>query len=266
MATVQVRQLIEFVLNNPRNYAGIHNASQPRTTQGLPQLDPSRQMLLIWDGMCAYVQEVLEAGKSVSMKNFGAFTFEPIVAAGGNQKNMRGHSLRLRPCFLASDALKETLHRYPGKEEVNIGPGSIYQQGVKMTYLNTVPIAAGTYFKEPVVAATLNAMFRGVLDLSTRGYSVELDFKFAKVKMVERNLHVFFSRDFTIGVQGTAAAWPSRRDTAPISSTWQQKNLSQSMMAFHERPNSRDCTRAKTRTLQLGILSLDLNSCTPANY
>merc|ERR1719421_1066460 len=180
MATVQIRQLIEFVLNNPKNYAGIHNASQPRTTQGLPQLDPSRQMMLVWDGMCAYVQEVLEAGKSVNIKTFGAFTFEPIVAAGGNQKNARGHSLRLRPCFLASDALKETLHRYPGKEEVAPAHGSVYQQGIKMTYLNTVPIAAGTYFKEPVVAASLRAMFAAVLDLATRGYAVELDFKFAK--------------------------------------------------------------------------------------
>jgi len=264
MATVQIRQLIEFVLNNPKNYPGIHNASQPRTTQGLPQLDPSRQMMLIWDGMCTYVQEVLEQGKSVHIKGLGAFTYEPIVAGGGNQKNSRGHSLRLRPCFVASDALKETLHRYPGKEEVSIGPGSIYQQGVKMTYLNTVPIAAGTYYKEPVVAASLAAFFRGVLDLSTRGYSVELDFKFAKVRIVERNLHVFFSRDFTMRVQGTAAAWPSRRDTSTIAETWQKKNLSESMMNFHERPNSRDCTRAKTRTLQLGILSLDLNSCTPA--
>lgn len=85
MATVQIRQLIEFVLNNPKNYSGIHNASQPRTTQGLPQLDPSRQMLLIWDGMCAYVEEILGQGKSVNVKNFGAFTYEPIVAAGGNQ-------------------------------------------------------------------------------------------------------------------------------------------------------------------------------------
>lgn len=133
-----------------------------------------------------------------------------------------------------------------------------------MTYLNTVPIAAGTYYKEPVVAASLGAIFRAVLDLSTRGYAVELDFKFAKVRILERNLHVFFSRNFTIAVQGTASAWPIRQDKEPISATWQKKNLSQSMMTFHERPNSRDCTRAKTRTLQLGILSLDLNSCTPA--
>ena len=33
MATVQIRQLIEFVLNNPKNYPGLHNASQPRTTR-----------------------------------------------------------------------------------------------------------------------------------------------------------------------------------------------------------------------------------------
>merc|ERR1740117_754031 len=117
--------------------------------------------------MCSYVQEVLEAGKSVNIKNLGAFTYEPIVAAGGNQKNVRGHSLRLRPCFIASDALKETLHRYPGKEEVAPLPGSVFQQGVKMTYLNMIPIAAGTYFKAPVVEASLKALFRGVLDLST---------------------------------------------------------------------------------------------------
>ena len=34
--------------------------------------------------MCAYISEKLEAGKSVNIPKFGAFTFEPIVSQGGN--------------------------------------------------------------------------------------------------------------------------------------------------------------------------------------
>jgi len=265
MATIGVRQVVDFVLENPKLYPGVHNAANPRTTAGLPTLDCNRQAQLIWDGMCTFIQEKLEQGKSVNIPKFGAFTFEPIVTAGGNQKNPRGHRLNLRPCFLCGPELKETLYKYPGKEEVTVNPGSVYQQGVKMQYPNPVPIAAGTYYKSKVVDGTIKALFRGILDLSLRGYTMELDFYFAKVRIVGRDLHVFFAKNFAVSVQHNVSSWPSRDEDSKatsIKSTWQSKSLSKSMMNFHERPDSRNCMRAKTRTLQLSILSLDLNSAT----
>jgi len=228
----------------------------------MPQLDPQRQMLLIWNAMCSYVQEVLDSGKSMNIRTFGSFTFEPILYAGGHAKNPRGDKLHFRPCFLVAPELRKHLYRYPGKEEMTMQEGSIYQQGCQMSFLNYVPIAAGTYLKEPVIRSSLQAFFSAVVDLSMRGYNLDLDFKFAKVRVMGRNLEVYFSKDFTRQAQNVASQWPKNESKPPLSETWQNKNLSKAMMEFHPRPESAEKMRQKMRTLQLGILSLDLNSCT----
>merc|ERR1719456_195352 len=203
-------------------------------------------MQLVWDGMGSYISEKLESGKSV------------------NVLNPRGHCLRLRPCFICAPELKETLYKFPGKEEVTMNPGTIYQQGIKMQYPNPAPISAGVYYRKEVVDACIKAIFLGVLDLSLRGYSMELDFTgFAKVRIMDRNLHVFFSRNFTGNVQSNVTSWPTRPEeekSKSISATWKTKDLSNAMMNFHPRPDSRHLMRSKTRTLQLGIMSLDLTS------
>lgn len=262
MASVQARQIVEYVLSNPKMYPGIHMTSHQRTSQGMPQLDPQRQMLLIYDAMCSYIREVLESGKSMNIRTFGAFTFEPIMSAGGHSKNPRGDKLLYRPCFLVAPELRSHLYRYPGKEEMTRQEGSIYQQGCQMSFLNFVPIAAGTYLKEPVIRASLKAFFAAVVDLSMRGYNLDLDFKFAKVRVIDRNLEVFFAKDFTRQAQSVASQWPKNSEKAPLAETWRNKNLSKAMMEFHPRPESAEKMRQKMRTLQLGILSLDLNSCT----
>jgi len=264
MATVQLRQVIDFVLQNPKLYPGVHNAPNPRTSQGLPTLDPNRQMQLIWDGLCAFIKEKLDQGKSVNIPKFGAFTFESIVSQSGNVVNPRGYALRLRPCFVCGPELRETLYKFPGKEEITPSTGSIYQQGIKMNYVNPAPIAAGTYYRKEVVDACIKAIFLGIVDLSLRGYGMELDFTgFAKVRISDRNLHVFFSKGFTFGAQESVMSWPERSDeekSKSISATWKTKDLSKAMMNFHPRPDSRHLMRSKTRTLQLGIMSLDMTT------
>ena len=116
--------------------------------------------------------------------------------------------------------------------------------------------------KEPVIRASLKAFFAAVVDLSMRGYNLDLDFKFAKVRVISRNLEVFFANDFTRQAQSVAGQWPKNSEKPPLAETWQNKNLSKAMMEFHPRPESSEKMRQKMRTLQLGILSLDLNSCT----
>jgi len=261
MAFVQVRQVIEYLLQNPQIYPGPHTSTQQRTSQGLPQLDPTRQMQLVWDAMCKYIEEVLLTGKSLNIRTFGSFTQESLLAGGGNTKNPRGHALKLRPCFLVADELRATLFRYPGKEEMHLLHGSIYQQGPKMVFLNCNPIAAGTYLRENVVDSCVRAIFKATLDLATRGYNLSLDFKFVTIKVTNRNLAVTFKNEFTQAIQDAAAKWP-RQEHPPLAETWKKKQLSSAMMTFHDRPNSREAMRQKNRTMQLGILSLDLNSCT----
>merc|ERR1719379_2884649 len=78
-----------------------------------------------------------------------------------------------------------------------------------------------------------------------------------------RNLHVFFSKAFTFGAQDSVMSWPERsfeEKSKSISSTWKTKDLSKAMMNFHPRPDSRHLMRSKTRTLQLGIMSLDMTT------
>merc|ERR1719337_373621 len=113
-----------------------------------------------------------------------------------------------------------------------------------------------------VIRSSLQAFFSAVVDLSMRGYNLDLDFKFAKVRVMGRNLEVYFSKDFTRQAQNVASQWPKNESKPPLSETWQNKNLSKAMMEFHPRPESAEKMRQKMRTLQLGILSLDLNSCT----
>ena len=92
----------------------------------------------------------------------------------------------------ASTELRETLNRFPGKEEVRGVCGGIYQQGVQIRFLNTVPIAMGAYYKEDVVRSAINVMLKAIVDLSKRSYDIFLDMKFAKVNIQGRSLNVSF--------------------------------------------------------------------------
>jgi len=262
MAFVFSKQLVAHVLENPKYYPGPHNVSQPRTSQGLSQLDTTRQTLLIWDATCNYIRECLEQGRSVNVPNFGAFTFEPVLLdnAGFDQSfRATKETVQLRPCFCVNGALKETLYRYPGKEEIRTTPnaGSVYQSGGRVVFLNAKPIAAGCYYNQDVISSTIKALFQGVIDLVKREYNVQLDFNGSKIIIEKRNLHVKFSPSLTRSVQNTT----QRRKSNPISNVWKHANLSASMMNFIERPSSPEVVAMRNRTAHLSILSLDMNSC-----
>merc|ERR1711964_490988 len=92
----------------------------------------------------------------------------------------------------------------------------------------------------------VDALFRGVADLSLRGYNIELDFHFAKVAIKNRDLQVHFLRSFVGGVQMNVERWPERAENASISKTWQKKDLSHAMMNFSARPNSPLVSKART--------------------
>ncbi|KAF4663823.1 hypothetical protein FOZ61_001369 [Perkinsus olseni] len=226
---IQVPQLIEFVLSNPKFFPGLHNASQPRTSKGLQSLDPQRQLEAIWHAMSAYIQEILESGKGVRIEHFGAFTFEPLVAPYGNPKNFRSSALRLRPCFVPDDHFKATLRRYAGKEETPVREGSIYQQGINMMYLNKVPIAAGLFLKTQVVVDGVKALFKGVQNLSSRDYNMDLDFKFCRVQILEGDLKAKFSTSLVVEAQKDARQWPTREaSTNPLPTLAQAMNAADS--------------------------------------
>jgi hypothetical protein len=257
MSYVFVKQLVAHVIENPKHYPGPHNLSQPRTSQGLAVLDTTRQMLLIWDAMSNYIRENLEGARSVNIPNFGTFTFEPILMDDPMRYNRE--RTMLRPCFVVNNQLRETLYRYPGKEEIRKTPNSasVYAEGRGATFLNVKPIAAGCYYREEVISSAIRAFFQGVIDLVKRDYNVHLDFNGAKVIITSRNMHVKFDPVLTTQVQDKM----TRVKAKPISSIWKSANLSASMMNFIERPNSPEMVAMKNRTAHLSILSLDMASC-----
>merc|ERR1719214_84899 len=118
-------------------------------------------------------------------------TFEPILV-GDPMSNKE--QVKLRPCLIVNPALKETLYRYPAKEQIRTTPnaGSVYEHGRGAMFLNVKPIAAGCYYKQEVISSAIRALFQGVVDLVKRDYNIHLDFNGVKVIITQRNLHVKF--------------------------------------------------------------------------
>merc|ERR1712025_1246381 len=73
--TMNIEQIIEWILKNGDKYPGKHNASTQRTSPSMKPLQPKAQYLIIWKSFIEYVHENLQAGRSVNIKKFGCFTF-----------------------------------------------------------------------------------------------------------------------------------------------------------------------------------------------
>jgi len=256
MSCVFVKQLVKHVLENPKHYPGPHNLSQPRTSHGLAALDTERQMLLIFDAMSNYIRENLEAGKSVNVPLFGTLTFEPILCEDPFSNK---EQVKLRPCLIVNPKLRETLYRFPAKEQIRTTPncGSVYENGRGAMFLNVKPIAAGCYYKQEVISSAIKSLFQGVIDLVKRDYNLHLDFNGIRVIIINRNLQTKYDMDLVQTVQTTLI----KTKPPPISKTWKSSKLSASMMNFIDRPNSPEMVAMRNRTAHLSILSLDMNSC-----
>ncbi|CEM00581.1 unnamed protein product [Vitrella brassicaformis CCMP3155] len=294
-STVQIRGVVNFVLANPRIYPGPHTEPQPRTSQGLVPMDTTRQLLLIWDAFCDYLIENMEKANSVHIPNFGTFMFENIVrvnrtgvlakdeftlsaiepinrthkqaAPDGMQyadmpTYLRPDGLEARACFNVDEKLKGVLHRFPGKEEFRRehNCGSIYQQQKYMTYLNPIPIATGCYLPPQVVQSGLDALFRAILDLIERHYTLEINFKCAYLKFANRTLTYTFSKRTKAIAQSVASTRP-RHGVREVKTRWTEPHLSAAMMNYIHRPNSQGMRDHRLRNSRVGVMSIDLASC-----
>jgi hypothetical protein len=213
-------------------------------------------MLLIWDAMSNYIREHLEAGRSVNVPSFGTMTFEPILCEDPYSNK---EQVKLRPCLIVNPKLRETLYRFPAKEQIRTAPnsGSVYENGRGATFLNVKPIAAGCYYKQEVISSAIKSLFQGVIDLVKRDYNLHLDFNGVRVIIINRNLQTKYDMDLVQTVQQTLV----KTKAPPIHHTWKKAKLSASMMNFIDRPSSPDMVAMRNRTAHLSILSLDMNSC-----
>lgn len=199
-------------MKNADKYPGKHNQSTQRTASNLKPLQPRAQYLIIWKALIEYIGENVQAGKSVNIKKFGAFTFNietelPKVAYRSispkvdifTQRMERKNVHHVKPVFVVDPFLQYHLVRYPGKEEISSAKSqhSIYQKGFRCIYANPVPIAAGAMLGKDVVQDALNTLFLAIQDLIKYDKNIDLAFGFCNVRITNRNLKVVFRDNLT---------------------------------------------------------------------
>lgn len=166
-----------------------------------------RQLTLIWKALCIHLCDSLSEGRGIHIKHFGCFTFE----------QSDSQVMKLRACFVVSPELKK--HLLPMKDDLtHTNAGSIYQQGIRVSYLNPVPIAAGCYFSSNFVKNTLDVLFKGVLDLIMRGYNLDLDFEGAvNIRIFDKRVRTRFSPLIADRANIISASWPLKCINASLT-------------------------------------------------
>jgi hypothetical protein len=98
----------------------------------LKPLQPKAQYIIIWKALIEYIGNNIGVGKSVNLKNFGAFTYNvttelPKIAMRSispkvdiwTQRMERKNVHHLKPVFVIDPVLQYHLVRYAGKEEIS---------------------------------------------------------------------------------------------------------------------------------------------------
>lgn len=170
-------------------------------------LQPKAQYMIIWKSFIEYIQENLQAGRSVNVKNFGCFTFNvqtelPKIADRAISPKMsifekrmdRSNIHHLKPVFVVDPKIQYHLVRYPGKEEISpaISQHSIYQKGYRTIYSNPVPVANGACMGKDVTQDALNTLFQAIVDLIKYDKNVDLAFGFCNIRMIGKRLTFVF--------------------------------------------------------------------------
>lgn len=273
-------QIFKWIMSHPSNYPGKHLESQPRTSAAYKGLEPVAQFHLILKATREYIQENIASGKGVNVRGFGAFTFEvksskvkpaqqvtfDLTKELEDQREERKHVHKIRPCFVPDPKLKSVLDRYPGKEELDAAKSqhSIYQQGFAMIFCNAGPIGAACFLSKEVVASAHEAFFRAVVDLTSLGYSLHLDFQFVTIDVIRKNLRYLFRQAFESTLNIAPFESKMRRSGYPTSQIWrssyEDKWAKSNLNTLFKRPNSPLVRSNNEKTLALKILSLDLNT------
>jgi len=155
-----------------------------------------------------YLSEALHEGRGVNIKHFGAISFEPSDTSS---------SLSLRPRFIPSKELESMIVARKSQLDVTV-EGSIYQQGLRMSYLNPAPIAAGCYFQTDFVRSAIDTIFRAINDLVFRGYNIRIVVpSLLELRVVGRKLSCTFDATFRIHSQEIASSWPRKSINSAIS-------------------------------------------------
>ncbi|CAD7948450.1 unnamed protein product [Amoebophrya sp. A25] len=252
-----VNGLIDHVLRNPIHYPGPHNHKSIRTTRGLPQLEPWRQLELIWEGVGRFVKMTIEKGQSVYISKFGTISFRSTLKDAQTRHSRR---LILDPYFQPCDEMKEHLTKKPIKVVTEKGapPLGVYDIPARLCYLNEKPIAAVCYLPLSVVHSGIRNMFQAILDLTARGYPLKLEMKdVCEICIEDRD----FSYEFSPLVYSAAALHGDKflgKIHEPRKTL--QQSVSLTKLKSSLRPDSREVLRKRAYTTLLRDYSGDLNT------
>jgi len=277
---MDVDQIFNWILTHKKNYPGKHQEPQPRTVSSFKPLEPKSQLHVIFKSLSEYIKENLASGKSVNLKGFGAFSFEidssnvePAIFSTidfkkqlDEQRAERKHVHKLRPCFVVDSKLRYLLSRFPNKEEITVpkSQNTVYQQGFGMIFCNPGPIAAASYLGKEVVTSGIQAFIEAVANLTQLGHSLNIDFGFCNVKIVNRNLTYSYRKTFGSELNQTSFESKLKKSEANTSTFWQNtmqdKWASSGLSQLWKQPDPEQVQTLSEKTLALKIMSLDLNS------
>ncbi len=214
----------------------------------------------------------MESGRGINVTRFGALTFEPSTIGSG---------MSLRPCFIPSPELTALIKDRKTQLNVTI-EGSIYQQGIRMSYLNPVPIAAACYLSAELVKHSIDMIFKAINDLIFRDYSLILEIpSLVTIRIIERKLTATFHDDLKNTTQSIAKSWPLKSVNSSISTTIKlggQKpgtcqiispvralinHRSHSRLSTLQKPDASSLHDMKTKIQRLNESSRDLSNIAP---
>lgn len=217
------------------------------------------------------LRDSLEEGRGVHVKHFGAFAFEGLVSTVESGNNSKGSTVKLKPRFIPAPEFAAHLKKNQSVME-HLVDGSIYQQGLRMSYLNPVPIAKGAYFGPDFVASAIDVIFRAICDLLMRGYNLRLEFEGAcTVSVVDRAIKISFAESLKPSIASIEKSYPLKSINASLSALTPSStpdNISRVHTLIHtkresrlstlQRPNSSMLKDIKQRIERLNDSSKDL--------
>lgn len=89
-----------------------------------------------------------------------------------------------------------------------------------MIFCNSGPIAAGCYLGKDLVGSALDTFFRVVIDLTALGKDIELDFKFCKISIKNKNIKYSFKNDFIQNLNLPEFENKMKKSEPPTNALW----------------------------------------------
>ena len=133
-----------------------------------------------------------------------------------------------------------------------------------MIYANPVPIAIACQLGKEVVDDTLKTIFLAIKDMIKFENNLLLQFGFANVSFVNRNLKTVFADFLTREIKDKEFETTMRRSNSPVSTVWKTNTQSEffksSLGTMIKKPNNEVSEALMQKTQALKWMSMDMSS------